>query len=169
MNTQGQTYNETNNKHQLNKSIMFVKLENGKLKDVDVTQVTAENYIVPEDEQALYHCIVEVRKFDPNTGRRLSVPRVQKFGKKEFETLVRDNLRQQGYTVEILYNPTEYLAEKAATEQALKRQAKEQRLAAEQAARQAEIDAAVKAALAKQAAEFEAQAKAKSEKKGGQK
>ena len=76
MNTQGQTYNETNNKHQLNKSIMFVKLENGKLKDVDVTQVTAENYIVPEDEQALYHCIVEVRKFDPNTGRRLSVPRV---------------------------------------------------------------------------------------------
>lgn len=136
---------------------------------MDVTQVTAENYIVPEDEQGVYHCIVEVRKFDPNTGRRLSVPRIQKFGKKEFETLVRDNLRQQGYTVDILHNPTEYLAEKAANEQALKRQAAEQRQAAERAARQAEIDAAVKAALEKQAAEFEAQAKAKSEKKGGQK
>ena len=158
---QGQTSNKTNYKQKT----MLVQLADGNLKDVDVTQVTAQNYIVPDDERGVYHCIVEVRKFDANTGRRLSIPRVQKFGKKEFETIIRENLHRQGYTVEILYDPTAYLAEKAANQQALRKQVAVQRAAAERAARQAEIDAAVKAALAKQAAEFEA----KQQKKGGRK
>ena len=65
---------------------MRVKTEvQGKTKDVAITEVTPENYIVPEKEKGMYHCIIEVRKFDSETGKRLSVPRIQKFGKKVFE------------------------------------------------------------------------------------
>ena len=32
----------------------------GKTKDVAITDVTPENYIVPSNEQHLYHCIIEV-------------------------------------------------------------------------------------------------------------
>lgn len=49
----------------------------GKTKDVAITYVTPENYIVPSNEQHLYHCVIEVRKFDSETGKRLSVPRIQ--------------------------------------------------------------------------------------------
>lgn len=89
---------------------MRVKREDGQVQDVAVTEVTAQNYIVPEGEEHLYHCIIEVRKFDSETGRRLSHPRVQKFGKKAFETSVQSGLTRQGYTVDVLYDPTEYLA-----------------------------------------------------------
>lgn len=58
----------------------------GKTKDVAITDVNPENYIVPSNEQHLYHCIIEVRKFDSETGKRLSTPRIQKFGKRDLKT-----------------------------------------------------------------------------------
>lgn len=87
---------------------MKVKTADG-IKDVNLLQVTPENYIVPDDEKHLYHCRIEVKKFNPETGERLSKPSLQKFGRKFFERNGLHNLRQQGYSVDILYNPTEWI------------------------------------------------------------
>ena len=87
---------------------MKVKTADG-IKDVNLLQVTQENYIVPDDEKHLYHCRIEVKKFNPETGERLSKPSLQKFGRKFFERNGLHNLRQQGYSVDILYNPTEWV------------------------------------------------------------
>lgn len=118
----------------------------GKTKDVAITDVTPENYIVPSNEQHLYHCVIEVRKFDSETGKRLSVPRIQKFGKKSFENGILDALKKQGYTITVLHDPNEYV----------KAQAEEK--AARTAAQQ-------KAAEGKAAADAKAKAKAKAEEK----
>lgn len=135
---------------------MLVKLNDGHVKDVPVTQVTKENYIVEENEKHLYHCIIEVKKFNPETGERLSVPRVQKFGKKAFETTVETNLKKQGYTITILHEPCEVDIKpqpQRATDANAKRKAEIDAAVAEALAKQseahkAEIDAAVKAAVA---------------------
>lgn len=120
----------------------------GKTKDVAITDVTPENYIVPSNEQHLYHCVIEVRKFDSETGKRLSIPRIQKFGKKGFENGIADALKKQGYTVTILHDPNEYV--KAQTEEAAQRTAAQQKAAEEKAAAdakaKAEADAKAKAA-----------------------
>lgn len=97
---------------------MIVKTEEG-MKDVPITQVTKENYIVPENEKNLFHCSIEVRQFDKNTGARISVPRIQKFGVKTFLGCVYETLKRQGYTIDILHDPRAYLAElKAKKEEA---------------------------------------------------
>lgn len=121
----------------------------GKTKDVAILDVTPENYIVPSNEQHIYHCVIEVRKFNSETGKRLSVPRIQKFGKKGFENGVADALKKQGYTVTILHNPTEYVKQQA-EETAKKAEAQKQSAAkakeAEKAALKAEIIEELKAA-----------------------
>lgn len=135
----------------------------GKTKDVAITDVNPENYIVPSNEQHLYHCIIEVRKFDSETGKRLSIPRIQKFGKKGFEKGVADALKKQGYTVTILHDPNEYV--KAQTEEAAQRTAAQQK-AAEKDALKAEILAELKATgviPVEPAKETKADAKAKAE------
>lgn len=86
---------------------MLVKLDDGRLKDVAITEVTPENYIVPEGEECHWHCIIEVKKFSADTGKRLSVPRVQKFDDKIWKSVMQRNLKLQGYTVTILHDPTE--------------------------------------------------------------
>lgn len=133
---------------------MRVKTETeGKTKDVDVTKVTPENYIVPDNEKHLYHCVIEVRKFDSETGKRLSVPRVQKFGKKMYENNVAENLKKQGYTVVVLHDPNEWLADqaeenkaKAAADAKAKEEAGAKAKAKEKSALKAEILAELKAA-----------------------
>lgn len=94
---------------------MRVKFGNA-TKDVSILEVTPENYIVPKGEENTYHCRIEQRQFDASTGRRLSVPRIQKFEAKMFPMLQR-TLKQQGWTVEILYDPTDYNREQEAEEQ----------------------------------------------------
>lgn len=79
--------------------------ENQGLMGKSLTELNADTYKVPENEKHLYHCVIEVRKFDSETGRRLSTPRLQKFGQKMFENGVADNLKLQGYTITILHNP----------------------------------------------------------------
>lgn len=93
---------------------MLIKTEEGKTKDVGLTDVTAENFICPRGEERYYHCRIEVRKFNAETGERLSKPRIQVFGKKFFETFGLHNLRKQGYTVDILHNPNEWEKENRA-------------------------------------------------------
>lgn len=130
---------------------MRVKFGKG-TKDVPVRDVTAENYIVPKGEEGSYHVKQEVKTFNARTGERLSKPRVQKYGAKEFRQIERI-LRQQGYEIEVLYDPTEWLnqqAEAKAEREALTaRQQHDRKVAqreAEKAAMKAEIIAELKAA-----------------------
>ena len=129
---------------------MRVKVSEGKTKDVAIIDVTPENYIVPDNEKHLYHCVIEIKKFDSETGKRLSIPRIQKFGKKGYENSIADNLKKQGYTITVLHDPNEYV--KAQAEEKAARTAAQQKAAEEKAA----ADAKAKA---------EAEAKAKSEEK----
>ena len=89
---------------------MRVKFGSG-TKDVPITEVTAQNYLVPKGEENTYHVRQEIKTFDQRTGRRLSQPRIQKYGAKEFKTVERI-LRQQGYDIEVMYDPTEWLKKK---------------------------------------------------------
>lgn len=127
------------------------------MKDVPVTQVTKENYIVPKGQEKLYHCIIEVKSFNPKTGQRISVPRIQKFGRKAFETNVRQTLAKQGYDVIILHNPAEAAAKKAEADAKLAEIEAAKKAAEADAARKAEIYKAVAAALAKQKKELDAE------------
>lgn len=138
---------------------MLIRLEDGREKDVAVTEVTAQNYICPDNERGIWHAIIEVRKFDPNTGARMSRPRVQKFDDKCWR-MVKEQLRLQGYTVTILHDPTQYIAEqadKAKNAEKARREAQQdainkavsEALAKQAEQQQAAIDAAVAAALAK--------------------
>ena len=85
---------------------MRVKAETeGKTKDVELLDVTPENFIVPQGEESFYHCRIEVVKFNQETGERISRPRMQVFGKKFFETFGLHNLRKMGYKVDIMHDP----------------------------------------------------------------
>lgn len=120
-------------------------------RDLPIEKLTPENYIVPKGEERFYHVVIEVRQFDPKTGKRISRPRVQKFGKKMFEAHVQASLRKQGYDVVVLHNPNEWLKEnQAKAAQAAKEQAE-----AKAKAEQERFDAAVAAAVAKVLAEKE--------------
>lgn len=134
---------------------MFIKTEDGGRKDVDLSQVTKENYIVSETEKGFYHVVMEVKQYDPKTGAKISVPRLQKFNAPTFKKL-RDNFERQGYTMNILYDPTEYIKAKGETFAQQRANAAQDSIKAAVAAAlaeqekvfQARIDAAVKAALA---------------------
>ena len=91
---------------------MRVKFGNA-TKDVPIVEVTAENYIVPRGEEDTYHCKIEQTQFNPRNGKRMSRPRIQKFDAKMYPQVAR-NLRQQGWDIEVLYDPTEFLAQREA-------------------------------------------------------
>ncbi len=137
---------------------MRVKVNDGKTKDVAITDVTPENYIVPSNEQHLYHCVIEIKKFDSETGKRLSIPRIQKFGKKGYENSIADNLKKQGYTITVLHDPNEYMKAKAEADEKAKA---EKAKAAEEKAKAAEE----KAKAAEEKAKADADAKARAEEK----
>ena len=120
-------------------------------RDTPIEKLTAGNYIVPKGEEKSYHAVIEVVQYDPKTGKKLSKPRVQKFGKKQFETNVLNSLRKQGYTITILHDPNEWIKEQQ--EKAAK--AKAEQAAAKAKAEQERFDAAVAAAVAKALAERE--------------
>ena len=116
-------------------------------RDTPIEKLTPELYIVPKGEEKDYHAIIEVKQFDSKTGKRISTPRIQKFGRKMFETHVLASLRKQGYDVTILHDPNEWLKEQ---QEKAKEQAK-----AKKEAEKAKFDAAVEAAVAKALAERE--------------
>lgn len=120
-------------------------------RDTPIEKLTAENYVVPKGEERSYHCVIEVEQFDQKTGAKISQPRVQKFGKKIFETHVQASLRKQGYKVTILHDPNEWI--KANQELAEKREM--EALEAKAKAEKEKFDAAVSEAVAKALAEKE--------------
>lgn len=108
----------------------------------DIEGLTSETYKVPKGEEGVYHCLIEVVEFNKKTGKKETRPRIQKFGKKIFESVVYDSLLKQGYTITVLYNPTEYLKERMAKAQ----QSTAARKQAEKEAMKAEIIEELKAA-----------------------
>lgn len=74
-------------------------------KNLPLTEITAENYLVEDNERGFYHCRLERRLFDGATGERLSRPFIQKFDAKGFAGLYR-NLVESGYDVKVLHDPT---------------------------------------------------------------
>lgn len=109
-------------------------------RDLPIEEVTKDNYVVPAGEEKVFHARIEVKKFDSNTGQRQSIPRIQKFGSKSFKTIL-SNLKKQGYTVDILHDPSEYLAEQKQLQSvSVAERAKKNKEAAE-AKKQAELDA----------------------------
>lgn len=134
-------------------------------RDLPVLEVTKDNYIVPTGEEHLYHCRIEVKKFNAETGERQSQPRIQKFGATSFRTSIKKNLVKQGYTIDILHDPTEFLQmqnapvkEKTAAPKATDEQVTQSLIDAavakalreEKANQQKAIDAAVAKALKEQ-------------------
>jgi hypothetical protein len=116
-------------------------------KDVPLLEVTAENYIVPRGEEDTYHCRIEQTQFNPRNGKRQSRPRIQKFDAKMYPSVAR-NLRQQGWDIEVLYDPTEFLAERDAKRLAMQEMTFKQRQEAEAKRKAAEKEAMKKEILA---------------------
>lgn len=132
-------------------------------RDTPIEKLTPENYIVPKGEERFYHAVIEVKQFDQKTGKRISRPRVQKFGKKMFETIVNESLRKQGYEIIILHDPNEWIKEQAKQAE----QVRKEQEAAKAKAEQEKFDAAVAAAVAKVLAQQAGQAEQAEQKKPG--
>lgn len=125
-------------------------------RDTPIEKLTAENYIVPKGEEKDYHAVIEVEQYDQKTGRKISKPRVQKFGRKTFEQSVHASLKKQGYKITILHDPNVWLKEQAAKREQAAKDAADAKAKAEQE----KFDAAVAAAVAKALAERDAADKA---------
>ena len=113
-------------------------------RDLPIESLTPDNYLVPAGEEKSYHCVIEVVQYNQKTGDKISRPRVQKFGKKIFESVVESSLRKQGYKVIILHDPNDWLKEQAAK--------RAENAKAKAKAEQEKFDAAVAAAVAKEMA-----------------
>lgn len=117
---------------------------------MNILELTPENYKVPKGEERSYHCVIECVEFDRKTGKRLSVPRIQKFGAKMFEAHVYSSLKKQGYNVTILHDPKKWLKEHEAEQKA---QAK-----AKEAAEKEAFQKAVQEEVARQMAALQSNA-----------
>lgn len=136
---------------------MQVRTEEGQIKDVNILDVTPENFIVPKGEEDCYHCRIEVKKFNRDTGERISKPRMQVFGKKFFESFGLHNLRKQGFTVDVMHDPNKWLQENEAKLEAEKQKKAEAGAKAKAEAAEAEKKAMKEAMKAEILAELKAE------------
>ena len=136
---------------------MQVRTEEGQIKDVNILEVTPENFIVPKGEEDCYHCRIEVKKFNQDTGERISKPRMQVFGKKFFESFGLHNLRKQGFTVDVMHDPNKWLQENEAKLEAEKQKKAEAGAKAKAEAAEAEKKAMKEAMKAEILAELKAE------------
>ena len=114
-------------------------------KDLPIGELTAQNYLCPKGEEGTYHVLQELVRFDPMTGKRLSKPCIQKYGRKMWTSMIYDNLLKQGYQLTILHDPTEY---EEANREKMEKAAKA-RAEAKAKAEKEKFDAAVAEAVAK--------------------
>lgn len=134
-----------------------MRTEEGQIKDVNILDVTPENFIVPKGEEDCYHCRIEVKKFNQDTGERISKPRMQVFGKKFFESFGLHNLRKQGFTVDVMHDPNKWLQENEAKSEAEKQKKAEAGAKAKAEAAEAEKKAMKEAMKAEILAELKAE------------
>lgn len=131
-------------------------------KDVALDALTPDTYLVPKGEERCYHLIQEVVQYDQKTGAKISRPRLQKYGRKAFDSVVRSALIKQGYQFTILHDPKAYDAKLADRKAAAEAEAKAKaEAAAKAAAEKAEAEAKAKAEAEKKAAEEKAEAEKK--------
>lgn len=131
-------------------------------------EVTAENYIVPRGEEDTYHCKIEQTQFNQRNGKRLSRPRIQKFEAKMYAQIAR-NLRLQGWDIEVLHDPTEFLAAREAKRAELRDLTYKQRQEQEAKRKEAEKKALKDEILAELKAAGMLKAPSKGGGKGGKK
>lgn len=136
---------------------MQVRTKEGQIKDVNILDVTPENFIVPKGEEDCYHCRIEVKKFNQDTGERISKPRMQVFGKKFFESFGLHNLRKQGFTVDVMHDPNKWVQENEAKLEAEKQKKAEAGAKAKAEAAEAEKKAMKEAMKAEILAELKAE------------
>lgn len=136
---------------------MQVRTEEGQIKDVNILDVTPENFIVPKGEEDCYHCRIEVKKFNQDTGERISKPRMQVFGKKFFESFGLHNLRKLGFTVDVMHDPNKWSQENEAKLEAEKQKKAEADAKAKAEAAEAEKKAMKEAMKAEILAELKAE------------
>lgn len=148
---------------------MQVRTEEGQIKDVNILDVTPENFIVPKGEEDCYHCRIEVKKFNKDTGERISKPRMQVFGKKFFESFGLHNLRKQGFTVDVMHDPNKWLQENEAKLEAEKQKKAEAGAKAKAEAAEAEKKAMKEAMKAEILAELKAEGLLATAEKSGRK
>lgn len=148
---------------------MQVRTEEGQIKDVNILDVTPENFIVPKGEEDCYHCRIEVKKFNQDTGERISKPRMQVFGKKFFESFGLHNLRKQGFTVDVMHDPNKWLQENEAKLEAEKQKKAEAGAKAKAEAAEAEKKAMKEAMKAEILAELKAEGLLETAAKSGRK
>lgn len=148
---------------------MQMKTEEGQIKDVNILDVTPENFIVPKGEEDCYHCRIEVKKFNQDTGERISKPRMQVFGKKFFESFGLHNLRKQGFTVDVMHDPNKWLQENEAKLEAEKQKKAEAGAKAKAEAAEAEKKAMKEAMKAEILAELKAEGLLATAEKSGRK
>lgn len=148
---------------------MQVRTEEGQIKDVNILDVTPENFIVPKGEEDCYHCRIEVKKFNQDTGERISKPRMQVFGKKFFESFGLHNLRKQGFTVDVMHDPNKWLQENEAKLEAEKQKKAEAGAKAKAEAAEAEKKAMKEAMKAEILAELKAEGLLGTAEKSGRK
>jgi len=122
-------------------------------RDLPILEITKENYLVEDKEAGVYHVKIEQTSFDRKTGKRISKPRIQKFGIKEWAT-VNSSLKRQDYTATILHDPLEFKAENDAkvkkaleTKKQKDSEAKQKQAEEERAALKAELLAELKAEM----------------------
>ena len=101
-------------------------------RDLPIESLTPDNYLVPAGEEKSYHCVIEVVQYNQKTGDKISRPRVQKFGKKIFESVVESSLRKQGYKVIILHDPNDWLKDQAVKRAQAAKKAAEDKAKAEE-------------------------------------
>lgn len=63
-----------------------------------------ESYVPAANERHLIHAEMEVVSYNQSTGKKLSVPMIQKFNTKEWPQIEK-TAPQQGYTIKILFDP----------------------------------------------------------------
>lgn len=146
---------------------MRVKFGNG-TKDVPIIEVNAANYIVPQGEEGTYHVRQEITSFDPKTGKRLSQPRIQKYGPKEYKQIV-SILKQQGYEITILHDPTDFLKKQEEELEALRNMTAEKKKELEQKRYEEEKAKMEAAILKKLKAEYDIIPKSEKTKDGSKK
>lgn len=108
----------------------------------NLEKLTAATYAVPAGEEHLYHVLQETKKYDENTGQKRTKPRVQKYGKKIFESNVHSSHKKRKMSLVILHDPNEWLrenAEKVKQAQAQREERAETRKAQEREKMKAEI------------------------------
>lgn len=146
---------------------MRVKFGSG-TKDVPIIEVNAANYIVPQGEEGTYHVRQEITSFDPKTGKRLSQPRIQKYGPKEFKQIA-SILKQQGYEITVLHDPTDFLKKQEEELEALRNMTAEKKKELEQKRYEEEKAKMEAAILEKLKAEYDIIPKSEKTKDGSKK